>query len=342
VHAVSDAEVVLANVHRQLEPLGMNDRAGVVAVSGGPDSVALLRALALCRSDATIGPLVVAHLNHQLRGVESDADEEFVRGLHARLAANDSGLLWRSQRLDVADLARRQGISLESAGRKARYDWFATVAVETGAAWVATGHTADDQAETVLHRLLRGTGLRGLAGIPARRPLRSGVEVVRPLLRVRRRQVLAFLESLDQPWRPDSSNADLRHTRNRLRHELLPLLAQRYNPAVVAVLGRLAGQAAQACQLMEGLAAALLQEVELPPAGNTLVLDGSRLEQAPLPLVRELFRLLWLRQGWPLGEMGFREWQRLALIAQGKAKAADLPGHVTVRRRGRVVQLRRP
>jgi tRNA(Ile)-lysidine synthase len=338
---VNDADALPAAVRRAVQRLNMAGRAGVVAVSGGPDSVGLLRALVAVRAEGALGQLVVAHLNHSLRGTESDADESFVRALHGRLAADDAeGLLWRCARIDVAEQSRREGDSLETAARKARYNWLAEVAAETGAAWVATGHTADDQAETVLHRLLRGTGLRGLAGIPARRPLRPGVEVVRPLLRVRRGQVLAFLQALGQDWRLDRSNADLTHTRNRLRHELLPHLVQ-YNPAVVSVLGRLAEQADDARHCAEEQAAALLTEVELPRAGGLLVFDGRRLELAPVHLVRETFRLVWRREGWPKGEMGFHEWDRVAAVARGELPAVDLPGKVRARRRGDVLQVGR-
>jgi tRNA(Ile)-lysidine synthase len=301
--------------------------------------VALLRALVALHDEGLVGPLTVAHLNHGLRGAESDADEEFVRALHARLAAaGRAGLGWRRARVDTAAEARRRGAGLEATARELRYGWLAEVAAEVGAAWVATGHTADDQAETVLHRLLRGAGLRGLAGIPPRRPLRPGVEVVRPLLGGRRAAVLAYLQALGQDWRQDRSNADRRHTRNRIRHELLPLLAERYNPAVVSILCRLAGQADEARREAEEAAAALLREAELPRAGAVLVFEARRLGRAPRRLVREVFRLVWRREGWPLGEMGFREWDRVAAVALGEVPAVDLPGGVRVRRRGRVVQ----
>jgi tRNA(Ile)-lysidine synthase len=340
---VPQPAALIAEVRAARARLGLTGRAGVVAVSGGPDSVALLRALAALRAEGLVGRLVVAHLNHGLRGAESDADEEFVRALHADLAAADPDcLLWRAARLDVAAAARAGGVGLESAGRRARYDWLAAVAAETGSPWVATGHTADDQAETVLHRLLRGTGLRGLAGIPVRRTMAAGVEVVRPLLRVRRGDVLAFLEALGQPWRQDRSNADPRHTRNRIRHELLPHLEERYNPAVVAVLCRLAEQADEARRRAERSAAALLRRAELPRAGAVLVFDRGRLAVASRHLVREVFRLVWLREGWPQGEMGFRAWDRVASVVLGEAAAVDLPGGVRVRRRGRVLQVSPP
>ena len=121
--------------------------AGVAAVSGGPDSVALLRALVAVRGDCPAGPLVIAHLNHRLRGPEADADEEFVRALHAALvAAGARSLELRCHRADVAALAAAEGANVEAVARRVRYAWLAQVAQEAGVPWVATGHTADDQA----------------------------------------------------------------------------------------------------------------------------------------------------------------------------------------------------
>jgi len=305
----------------------------VVAVSGGPDSVALLRAL---RDARGLGPLVAAHLNHQLRGAESDADELFVRELCDRLS-----MTFRSQSLDVRAVALAEGANLEGVARRLRYDWFARVAAEEGLGAVATGHTADDQAETVLHRLLRGTGLRGLRGIAARRDLAPGVVLVRPLLTATRAEVMAYLNAMDQSYRQDSTNLDPAFTRNRIRHHLLPLLAAEYNPEIIAVLTRLADQAEAAYAAEEEQARALLAAAELPRAGAVLVFDGERLTAAPRHQVREMFRLVWEREGWSMSAMGFDDWQRVAAVARGAATATDLAGGVRMRCVGRVVQVGR-
>jgi tRNA(Ile)-lysidine synthase len=316
----------------------LGDGATVVAVSGGADSVALLRALLAVGS----GPLVVAHLNHQLRGADSDGDEAFVRELYASLrAAGFLSLELRCERIDVAARARVEQDNLENTARQVRYAWLTRIARECGAARVATGHTADDQAETVLHRLLRGAGLKGLGGIPARRPLTAGVEVVRPLLRVRRVEVLAFLEGAGQAYRQDRSNDDLDLTRNRLRHELLPHLAGQYNPAIVSVLCRLAGQAQELYRDVEERARDLLGASELPRAGALLVFDRRRLASASRPLLRDMFRLTWEREGWPMGGLDFDAWERLAAVAAGELPAADLPGGIRARCRENVIQVGR-
>jgi tRNA(Ile)-lysidine synthase len=323
-------------VWRRLRALPRLEAGLVVAVSGGPDSVALLRALAAGGSRGT--GLVVAHLNHQLRGADSDADETFVRELRAELAAAGSlGLRLCVGRCDVGAAARRDGGNVEAVARRERYRWLTEVARREGAAWVATGHTADDQAETVLLRLLRGAGVQGLRGIAPRRPLDQGVSLVRPLLGTTRAQVLAFLHGLGQHYREDASNRDVRRTRNRIRHELLPMLAREYNPAVVAVLGRLASQAEELFALEQADAAALLAAAQRPRAGRLVVLDRSTLAAAPRHRLREAFRRLWERESWPVAAMGHAAWDRLAGLAHGEATGVDLPGGVRARLRERVI-----
>jgi tRNA(Ile)-lysidine synthase len=331
---------LIEQARRRLRALDHLAAGLVVAVSGGPDSMALLRVLLAARDTNLRLPLVVAHLNHQLRGPESDDDEVFVVRLHTELvAAATPALTLCCHRVDVAAQAQAAHSNLEAHARRERYLWLAEVARAHGMHWVATGHTANDQAETVLHQLLRGTGLRGLRGIAAERTLENGVGVVRPLLEATRADVLACLDELGQPARQDRSNDDPRYTRNRIRHELLPYLSERYNPGIVPVLCRLAEQANEAFLGEDEAAEGLLRHVELPRAGRIVVLDLAALAQARRHLVRSLFRLLWQREGWPLGEMGFVEWDRLADLVFGELTASDLPGGIHARRRERVLQL---
>jgi tRNA(Ile)-lysidine synthase len=311
----------------------------VVAVSGGPDSVALLRALLTVRPPSSDGKIIVAHLNHCLRGSESDADAAFVCELQEQFARTYPALAWRCEAVDVAASAHAERANLEGVARRLRYDWLAKVARETGARWIATGHTADDQAETVLHRLLRGTGLQGLRGIAARRMVAPDLEVVRPILGVKRAEVMEYLHSEQQPFRVDSTNANLRFTRNRIRHQLLPHLARRYNPEILMILCRLAEQAEEAYRHVASQAQALLADAELPRAGGLLIFDHQRLSAAPRRLLCEMFRLVWAREDWPTGRMNFSAWERIADAAQGKAAGVDLPGGVHLRCNERVVQL---
>lgn len=309
----------------------------VVALSGGPDSVALFRALLEARPEPTI-PLVLAHLNHQLRGAESDADEAFVRELYAPFAA--PYLTLATHHLNVAALAQDEHANVEALARRERYRWLADVAHRLNLRHVVTGHTANDQAETMLHRLIRGTGLEGLRGIAFRREIAPGVEVVRPMLGVTREEVLGYLADLGQVARHDSSNDDRRYTRNRLRHELLPLLAREWNPRIVEVLARLGQQAEEVFHDEETQAREVLQRAERPRSGSMIVLDVAELRAAPRRLVRSAIRLVYRREGWAMDKMGFAEYERLADLVHAGAGAQDLPGGVHARRQEGVLQLR--
>ena len=231
-------EVVMQKVLkyvREQQLLQPGDRVAV-ACSGGADSVALLRILLDLRKELGF-VLFVAHFHHQIRGAEADADRQFVEGLAAKLQ-----LEFYSGSGDVPAHAAEQKISLETAARELRHQWFARLVqgskVRQGKVdKIATAHTLDDQAETVLMRILRGTGVRGLAGIA---PAQREKHLVRPLLEISRREIEAYLKAIDQPWREDSSNLDFGHTRNRVRHTLLPLLERDFNPAIRQTLADLA------------------------------------------------------------------------------------------------------
>jgi tRNA(Ile)-lysidine synthase len=201
----------------------------LVGVSGGPDSVALLRILSALADKLSI-KIAVAHLNHCLRGKESDRDEAFVREL-----ASTHGLPLHVQQKNVTAWARENKKSIEEAARDVRYAFYREVASQHGFNRIALGHNYDDNAEQVLMNLLRGSGPRGLAGIP---PTRDNW-IIRPLIQTSRQEILAFLTHCHQPFVLDSSNLDTRFLRNKIRHELLPYLIEEYNPGVKASLNRL-------------------------------------------------------------------------------------------------------
>ena len=232
------AQRIFGHIRRH-ELLHPGDRVGV-AVSGGADSVALLRLLLDLRKDLGV-VLSVVHLNHKLRGADSDADAEFVANL-----ARQHKLQLHSTTADVAQHASDSGISLETAAREVRYNYFRQLLTEVKRPEldkVVTGHILDDQAETVLMRVIRGTGTRGLRGIQPRLEIErenGTAEIVRPLLEVRRRELEAYLRDLGQAWREDATNLDPKFTRNRVRHLLLPLLEKEFNPLVTDRLGELA------------------------------------------------------------------------------------------------------
>jgi len=193
-----------------------------VGVSGGADSVALLRALHA--QSAVLGLVLhVAHLHHGLRGPEANADQEFVRALATQLA-----LPFHASQVDTPSEAARAGESIEEAARRLRYQWYRQLLSKIQLDAVATAHTRDDQAETVCAKFLRGAWTEGLGGIHPVVVFPEG-RILRPFLAATRAEVEAYLTTLAQPWREDSSNRDLAFTRNRIRHELLPLL-ETWNP----------------------------------------------------------------------------------------------------------------
>jgi len=219
------AEGLVEKVQSAFRRLGVERGPMVVAVSGGPDSVALARASNKLQASLGLEPLILAHLKHQLRDEESDGDESFVAELAEVLGKLGGGQVNVAiHRADIRSEARRVKDNLEKVAREVRYGWLAQVAQEAGARWIATGHTANDQAETILHRLLRGSGLKGLRGIAEKRQLFPGLWLMRPLLSVTRAEVMSYLQAEEQDFKQDSSNLDRRLTRNRIRHELLPSL----------------------------------------------------------------------------------------------------------------------
>ena len=278
----------------------------LAAVSGGADSVAMLRAMAALKTDGP-GRLYVVHLNHQLRGQESDGDEAFVAELCGRL-----GIHHETGRIDVSGLAGGSRDGLEAAARKARYDFFRETAHRLGARYVVTAHTADDQAETILHRILRGTGVAGLAGMARARPLGSAVTLMRPFLSIRRREILGYLGELGQACRQDSSNLEVQFTRNRIRHQLLPNLAEHFNPGVVDALLRLGSMAAEVQTVIDAVVSDLADRCISRQSTGVILINVPKLGTQPRHVLRELLIAAWREQGWPLQSMGFAEWDMLA------------------------------
>jgi tRNA(Ile)-lysidine synthase len=258
----------------------------VVAVSGGADSTALFDALTrLCEHHQLNVTVLAAHLNHQLRGEESDADERFVLDMAAR-----AGVAVFTERANIGEHAAAAKQNLEATARRLRYDFLLRTAEQNGACLVLTAHTQDDQAETILMRLLRGAGAEGLRGIQESRPLGNHVKLFRPLLSVTRSEVIAHCNYYDLKFRDDSSNLDTNFTRNRIRHELLPLLRD-FNPGIDQTLSRTAELLAQDDDQLCALASESFQSTG----------ERANLEIAPLvalaPAIRRRILRSWLK-GW--------------------------------------------
>jgi tRNA(Ile)-lysidine synthase len=285
---------------------GWTERGAVVAVSGGADSVALLRVLGMLE-DNRPERLIVAHFDHRLRARSAD-DARFVADLAHRLA-----LPFELGQADVAALAEEQGDGIEAAARHARYRFLEDVADRHRAHFVLTGHTADDQAETVLHRILRGTGVAGLRGIQGMRSLfgRQDIYLVRPLLRFRHQELVALLNHLEQPYCEDPTNADPRFMRNRIRHQLLPILERDFNVQIVDALLRLSETASGSQSAIDEMVDDLVEEA-VAFEDEAVIVRRDVLAGINFHLICEVFVRIWRDMGWPRQQMGLDEWTELA------------------------------
>jgi len=332
------AQAVLEYI-RKHELLRAGDRVGA-AVSGGADSVAMLRLLLELRGEIGV-VLSVAHFNHKLRGCDSDADERFVAELAQR-----HKLELCCERRDVAAYAAEKHLSLETAGREMRYEFFRRLLLQGQLNRIATAHTLDDQAETVLLRIVRGAGSRGLAGIYPQLSVVSSqfsesnqhsaisiqsqpASIIRPLLGTRRKDIKVYLSELGQGWREDKSNRDLRHARNRVRHGILPRLERNLNPAVREALAETAEIARAEEEYFEEEVARVLTETWKRQAGK---LNLAALANLPLALQRRVVRAAGESLGLRLEFRHVEEVLALLAIGSGSARSTVLPNGWTVSR----------
>ncbi len=296
----------------------------VVGVSGGPDSTALLHLLAALRAELRLS-LHVGHFNHRLRS-DAGADAAFVAAM-----CRDLEVPYHEGHGETRTYAERLGLSVEDAARRLRYDFLASVARTVGAHAAATGHTRDDQAETVLMRLLRGSGLRGLAGIPPVRPL-DGVRLVRPLIEVPREELEAYLKARGLSWREDPTNRDPAVLRNQIRTVVLPLL-EGHNPGVRLRLAHLAGVLRDEAEALDALAAPRVAAVLAPWRGGIRIAPEP-FGQLPPALQRRAVREAVRRVRGNLDAVSFVhvEGARRLVLEGRPGSVLELPGGVRVRR----------
>jgi tRNA(Ile)-lysidine synthase len=301
----------------------------VAAVSGGPDSVCLLSVL--CELAGRLGTpsgvtlAGVAHLNHKLRGEASDEDERFVAALAARC-----GVPFYREEAGIALTGGGTRGNLEQAARRERLQFFSRLIGEGKANRIATGHTRDDQAETVLFRLLRGSGLAGLAGIlPV---TREGL--IRPLLNVSRAEVEEFLRARGMNWREDGSNHDRRFARNRIRHDLLPQLAREWNPGIAGALGHLADLAGEEERWWQAEIGTVAEKLLIETAGGAEI-RAEALAGLERAVARRLVRSAIRRAGGPAGKGSaeFEHVEKVLDLAKGARGSGclELPGLVVER-----------
>ncbi len=313
----------------------------VVGLSGGPDSVALALVLKELSEHGLALDLHLAHLDHGLRGAASRQDARFCREF-----ADRQGLPIETTREDVAAAAEREGLSIEAAARTLRYQFLERAAAELGADAVATGHHADDLAETVLMRLMRGTGLSGLAAIRPRRPLsreNPHLALIRPLLGVRKAELIAFLTGIGQRFREDETNRDTVHTRNRVRHVLLPVLGREFPAFSVGSLCALAESAAEADALIQELTEERWPALCAEEGPDGVSLRADALAQAPAAVRKAACaRALIVVAAGPAPALRAEHYADLsALPSRPVGTEVTLPGGLTAHREHGLVHFRR-
>lgn len=330
--AAAPWQQMLDEVAQSWPPDRWRDLGVVIGCSGGADSVALTHALAVLRQPTT-GPtrpprgfLLVAHFNHRLRGQASDDDQESVVDLSRQL-----GLPCRCGQVETP---RRDEASM----RSARLQFLVDVAHAEGARYLALAHSADDNVETVLHHLMRGTGPAGLAGIGSPRAIGDDLVLVRPLLGTRRQLIRRALDDACIGWREDASNLDPGYGRNWIRHELLPVIESRYPQASEAIGRAIEGQR-QWRRVIDRLALEWLDEHQLSRDPITL----RRHRGSDDAIVVAAIQMLWAQSDWPRGEMTQSHWLRVAQsLRSDSPQRYALPAGIEVIAEGDQVTIRSP
>jgi len=263
---------------KKFDMLSFNDRV-LLGVSGGPDSVTLLNVLLSLKKRYNLS-FFIAHLDHMLRGEESDEDEIFVKKL-----AQELGLPCEVKSCNLTEITQKEHLTLEEAARKYRYKFYSESAKKFKANKIALGHNADDQVETVLMRFLRGTGLEGLMGIP---PVRG--KIIRPLIECSREDIEEYCKEKKIKYRLDSSNKKVIYFRNKIRLELLPLLSQGYNKNIKDIMLRLRSIISEVLVYLNQETELLFKEVARQESSETVIIDLKKFTSLPLALKRRIIR----------------------------------------------------
>jgi tRNA(Ile)-lysidine synthase len=299
----------------------------LLAVSGGADSTALLYALCAIKAENVpalplagklSGDILCAHINHQLRGSESDGDEAFVIA-----QADKLNLAITTRRLDVRGFARKNKLSIETAARKLRIESLLDIAEANDCKWVATAHQKDDNAETIIQRLVRGTGFRGLGGIWPVRKFADGIGFVRPLLCVRRDEIVEYLNKRNLKWRVDRTNDDCKYRRNYIRHRLLPALQQQCNGSIVEQLSELARSAQKFYSLVCSSVEKIWPQLTDCTADNVTLDLKSFLAQPPAVKV-EIVRRSLTYLGGGERDLTHRHYERILQLSQQKTNGREI------------------
>ncbi len=301
----------------------------LVAISGGADSVALLKALVqLKQAGVIVVKLAAGHVNHNLRGRQSDGDSEFVSELGAKLGVE---VLTRS--VDTAAYAKANKLSIETAGRDLRFDALCEMCSEAGAEAIVTAHHKDDNAETMIHRLVRGTGLRGLGGIWPRKEFGENVEVVRPLLCVGRKDIEKYCNDNDLTWRTDRTNAETIYTRNKIRHLLLPAVQKDCKGDLAEKLFELSLNAQKLCAKVEIRAIKAIENITIESDSGSVVVNRKDLSRLDRLTAVEVVRRVLTSMGSGERDLMQEHFNRVLALASANSsgKVIELPNGFAVK-----------
>ena len=308
----------------------------LIAVSGGPDSVFLLHALKFLQSKLKLKKLFVCNLDHGIRGKESSADSLFVKKM-----AEDMNIGFIHKAIDLASNKPKE-LSTEEAGREERYKFFGEAARTAGAGVIATGHTLDDQAETILMRIIKGASLKGMAGIS---PVRceDAVRVVRPLIELEKREIEKYLDDRSVAYRIDSTNLKPIYFRNTVRNEILPYL-EKHNPRIKRVLSSLAEHLREDFEFIkEAKNNAVYGTRGAARSDGSVELKLKDIVVQPKAIQKEILRDALENAGGEVKRLSFRHWKELEHIIAMKSKGshADLPGDIRITRTSASLVLRK-
>jgi len=314
----------MSDTVRQYDMLNKGEKV-LAAVSGGSDSVCMLKTLLALRREPGI-EVVVGNMDHAIRGKESEKDSAFVKRL-----AEGLGLKFVHRKINVRSGAK-DGRSLEERAREKRYAFLKKAALDNGCGVIATGHTIDDQAETVLMRTVFGSSLAGMTGIP---PVRyeDGLRIIRPLIRVEKRDVLCYLEKTGGEYVEDCTNLDIRHLRNKVRLEIIPFL-EKYNPRLKRSLANLSDTLREDFVFLKTEKEKISGRHAKERKG-LLSIDVKDFILQPRALRKEIFKELFRKAGGNIKKLTYRHWMDMDyfLRAAEKGKSLDFPGDIRVAKR---------
>ncbi|MBU3911846.1 MAG: tRNA lysidine(34) synthetase TilS [Candidatus Omnitrophica bacterium] len=299
----------------------------LVGLSGGPDSVALLHALAAIKQDYSL-KIYIAHIDHMFRGEESKQDRKFCQDL-----AESMGLTAFCEERDIPKIAEEKGMSSEEVARLERYEFFFRVARENSVDKIAVGHTKDDQAETILMRMIRGSGLSGLGGMNPVKDMK-GMVVIRPLINATRQEIEGFIKECGLKCRHDSSNDEVVFTRNKVRHELIPYLEDRFNPNIKEVLVNMAENLRTEDEFLEKFSSRKFKIMSKKSRSGYITVDIGKFKKQPHAIKKRIIRSALKELKGDLRRFTYQHWKEIEELVNARPvnSVVDLPGGIDIKK----------